>query len=90
MKTKLHLYSGLQSYVNNKDIIEVVGATIRECLNSLVAQFPDIRHVLFNKEGKLLPNVMVSINLNSSTSEKLEKSIRPGDEIYLIMVIAGG
>jgi|WetSurMetagenome_2_1015567.scaffolds.fasta_scaffold684901_2 hypothetical protein len=90
MKTKLHLYSGLQSYVNNQDTIDVVGTTIRECLNSLIAQFPEIRHVLLNKEGKLLPNVMVSINLNSPTSEKLEKSVNPGNEIYLIMVIAGG
>jgi hypothetical protein len=90
MKTKIHLYSGLQKYVNNNDVVEVTGATIRECLNDLVVQFPGIQRIIFDKTGNLIPNVMLSINLQSPTREKLEKSLNPGDELYVIMVIAGG
>jgi molybdopterin converting factor small subunit len=90
MKTKIHLYSGLQQYVNNRDFVEVFGNTIQECLNNLVEQFPDLKRIIYDKTGDLIPNVMVSINLQSPSREKLEKTIDPGDEIYIIMVIAGG
>jgi molybdopterin converting factor small subunit len=90
MKTKIHLYSGLQRYVNNQDVVEVVGTTIQECLSNLIEQFPDIRWIIFDKSDNLIPNVMISINLQSPTREKLEKSLKPGDEIYVIMIIAGG
>lgn len=90
MKTKIHLYSGLQKYINNQDVVEVFGATIQECLNDLIKKFPDLNTVIFDKTGSLIPNVMVSINLQSPTRETLEKSLNPGDELYVIMVIAGG
>jgi molybdopterin converting factor small subunit len=90
MKTKIHLYSGLQRYVNNQDVVEVVGTTIQECLSNLIEQFPDIKCIIFDKSDNLIPNVMISINLRSPTREKLEKSLKPGDEIYVIMIIAGG
>jgi molybdopterin converting factor small subunit len=90
VKTKIHLYSGLQRYVNNQDVVEVVGTTIQECLDELVEQFPAIKRIIFDKSGNLIPNVMISINLRSPTREKLEKSLEPGDELYVIMIIAGG
>jgi hypothetical protein len=90
MKTRIHLYSGLQKFVNNQDVVEVFGTTIHECLNDLVKKFPDLNMIIFDKEGNLIPNVMISINLQSPTRETLEKSINPGDELYVIIVIAGG
>ena len=90
MNTKIHIYSGLQSYTKNQDIIEVNGSTVGECLNDLARQFPNIRRSILDPEGKLLPSVLVSINLQSPHRETLEKLIVPGDEIYIILIIPGG
>jgi molybdopterin converting factor small subunit len=90
MSIRVHLYSGLHSYANNQDLVEVEGVTVGECLNNLVRQFPDVKRTLFDAEGKLLSSVLISINLQSLQREDLNKNINPGDEIYLILIIPGG
>lgn len=90
MKTRVHLYSGLYKYANKQDIVEAAGNTVGECLQDVARQYPDIKSQLFDTEGKLLSPVMISINLESRYKEELDKTINPGDEIYVILIIPGG
>ncbi|MDH5696099.1 MAG: MoaD/ThiS family protein [Dehalococcoidia bacterium] len=90
MTIKVHLYSSLQQFTNDRNMVEVSGSTIGECLNDLVKRFPKIKPVLFDKDGKLLGHIFVSVNLQSAYPEELAKVVNDGDELYIALIIAGG
>jgi len=50
MSIKVHLYSSLQQFTNDRNMVEVSGSTIGECFADLVKQFPKIKPVLFDKD----------------------------------------
>jgi len=68
----------------------VQGNTVGECLQDLVRQYPGLKQVLFDKDGKLSPQIWTSINLNSPYREALDTPLKDGDELYLILLVAGG
>jgi molybdopterin converting factor small subunit len=90
MSIKVHLYSSLRVHAGNHDLVEVRGTTVGECLDDLVSQYPDLSPLLFDDTGKLLKSVFVSINLESAYREQLAKSIKDNDNLYLILIVAGG
>ena len=90
MSVKVHLYSSLRRYADNKGIVEVDGSTVEECLQDLVRQFPSISSVLFDEAGKSLDKVFVSINLESTYREKMDAPVKESDDVYLILIVAGG
>ena len=90
MRIKVHLYSSLQRYAGNRRIIEVNGATVGECLDDLVRQYPSMAQMLFDDTGKSLDKVFVSINLESTYREKMNAPVKENDDLYLILIVAGG
>ena len=90
MSIKVNIHPVLQHYTNDRDVAEVNGTTVGECLNDLVKQFPGIERGLFNKQGRLLNYVDIYVNLQSAFPEELTKPVKDGDEIQLVMMIAGG
>jgi molybdopterin converting factor small subunit len=90
MSIKIHLYSSLRKYTDNQRIVEVNGTTVGECLNDLVRQHPSILPLLFDETRKLLDKVFVSINLESTTRENLTTPVQETDDLYLILIVAGG
>jgi len=90
MSVKVHLYSGLKGCANGKNVVEVHGSTVGECLTDLVEQFPKMKQELFKKNGKLSDAVLVSVNLKSAYPEELANPVDNSDELYIVRVIAGG
>ena len=79
MSVKVHLYSGLKGCTNGKNVVEVHGSTVGECLTDLVEQFPKMKQELFEKNGKLSGAVLVSVNLKSAYPEELANPVDPND-----------
>ncbi len=90
MSIKVHLYSRLPSFAGNRNIIEVEGSTVGQCLDDLVKQFPDLKPIILDPQGKPWPTIFISINLNSPRSEPLMQTITEKDELYIILIAAGG
>jgi len=90
MSVKVFLYSGLKEFTDGKNMVEVQGSTVGECLADLIEQFPKMKPELFDKDGKLLGRILVSINLKSAYPEELAKPIKNGDELYILRAIPGG
>lgn len=86
----MHLYSNLPQYAGNNVLAEAEGTTIRQCLDSLIKQFPALGPEIFDREGNLLPAIFVSINLKSAAGEKTSRRLEKTDELYLIKIVAGG
>ncbi|MEJ2108430.1 MAG: MoaD/ThiS family protein [Acidobacteriota bacterium] len=90
MGIRVHLYSSLRKYADTRSIVEVNGSTVGECLHDLVKRYPAIAPELFDDSGHFLDKVFVSINLESTYREKLDAPVKEKDDLYLILIVAGG
>ena len=80
----------LYQYTNQQSIAEVNGDTVGQCLDNLIKQFPDIKKALFDKNGKLLNYIDIYVNKESAYPEELAKPVKEGDELHIVITIAGG
>ena len=87
---KVNIHRAHRIYTNGLEKVEVKGNTVGDCLDQLIEQYPGMREGLFDKKGKLLNVVEVYVNNESAYPEELEKPVKNGDEIHLILMLAGG
>lgn len=73
-----------------RNVIDVHGSTVGECLNHLVKRFPNIKTQLFTSTGELFDNVLISVNGESAYPEPLTKPVKDGDELKIVFMISGG
>jgi sulfur-carrier protein len=90
MPVKVHVHATHRQYTNGLEVVEVTGGTVGECLNHLIKQYPGMEKALFAKKDKLLNVVEVYVNHTSAHPNELVKPIKDGDEIHLIIMLAGG
>jgi molybdopterin converting factor small subunit len=90
MSVKINIHPFLSQHTNNQDVVEVNGSTVGQCLEQLVARFPELRPWLFEKSGKLNRLVEIYVNMESSYPEELAKPVKDGDELHIIVIISGG
>jgi len=90
MSIKVNINPSLYHFTNNQHIAEVKGDTVGQCLDHLVKQFPGIEAALFDKNGKLLNFVDIYINGESAYPEELAKLVKDGDELHIVIAVAGG
>ena len=53
MSVKINVRPGMQQLANDRDVVEVNGKTVGECLNQLVEQFPAMKNELFDAAKKM-------------------------------------
>ena len=90
MSVKVHIHATHRQFTNGLEVVAAEGSTVGECLNHLIKQFPGMEKALFAKKGKLLNNVEIFLNHASAYPNELVKSVKDGDEIYLVTMLAGG
>jgi molybdopterin converting factor small subunit len=90
MPVKVHVHATHRQHTNGLEVVEVAGGTVGECLNHLIKQYPGMEKALFAKKDKLLNIVEVYVNHTSAHPNELVKPIKDGDEIHLIVMLAGG
>ena len=90
MSAKINIPQFFQHLTDGVKVADVNGNTVGECLTELVNQFPSVKERLFYEDGKLLSPVGIYINGESAYPEELAKPVNDGDEIQIMLVIAGG
>jgi len=90
MAVKVHIHTTHRQYTNGLEVVEVKGNTVGECLNHLVGQFPGMEKALFAKKDKLHNNVEVYLNHATAYPNELIRAVKEGDEIHLVVMLAGG
>jgi len=88
---KVLIPTPLRQFTGKQDRVEAAGATVGEVLQSLTAQYPDLRKQIFNDEGRL--RSFVNVYLNDEDIRYLGKTETPaaeGDTLSLVPSIAGG
>jgi molybdopterin synthase sulfur carrier subunit len=90
MSIRVNIHQALRHLTNNQAEVQVKGATVGECLNDLVRQFPGVKSKIFGKNGKLLNYVDIFVNLESSYPEELAMPVKDGDSLHITLIISGG
>ena len=90
MSIKVHIHPSLQHITKEHETVEVNGSTIGECFRDLITQYPELDEWLFEEKEKLSKYIDIFVNDESAYPEELAKSLKDGDEIYILMQIAGG
>ena len=90
MGIKIHLNPGMYHLADNNEIFEADGKTVGECIDQLIARYPGLRDLIFYKDGSLQTFIEIYVNRKSAAPNELEQEVRGGDEIHLVMTIAGG
>ena len=90
MSITVKIVPGLQCFGDDIEAVEVNGNTVGQCLNHLITMSPRIKKVLFDKHGKLLDYIEIYVNKETAYPEKLNKSVKDGDELHICIIIGGG
>lgn len=88
---KVLIPTPLRQYADNRDSVELPGATVGETLTALTAQHADLRRHLYNEEGRL--RSFVNVYVNDEDIRYLNKDATPvgeRDTISIVPSIAGG
>lgn len=90
MSARIAMHPFFAEHVRGKEAIEVEGNDVGGCLDSLVKQYPPIQEKLFETKDKLRGYLGIYVNGKSTFPNALTHPISDGDEIRLIVFIAGG
>lgn len=85
MSIKLKLQSVLSYYANYQQLSKVNGKTVGECLDHLTKRYPDLKRVMYDKDGKMARIIGVYINGEYAYSDELSKPVKDGDELSIIL-----
>ena len=89
MAVKVHIHTAHRQFTNGQEVVAVEGRTVGECLRDLVRQFPAMEKALFLSKQKLLNIVEVYVNHATPYANELSKRTLDGDEIHLVLMLAG-
>ena len=87
MSVKIKLNLPLMQLAGNREVIEVTGSTVRECLNELVKQIPGSENQIFNADGSL--TLLFLLN-NEAIKQDLDQPVFENDELWLLSIVNGG
>jgi len=90
MAIRVHVHTTHRQFTNGLEVVEVRGDTVGQCLGHLIQQFPGMEKALFAKKDKLLNIVEVYVNQATAYPDELAKPVKDGDEIHLVVMLAGG
>lgn len=91
MAIKVRIPTPLQKLTNQKGLVEVDAADIKEVIEKLEQSFPGIKERLCDEGGKV--RRFVNLYLNEEDIRFLnqeETSVKDGDEVSIVPAIAGG
>jgi molybdopterin converting factor small subunit len=88
LSVKITIPGHLQQFVDNHEMIEVEGATIKECLLNLNWKYPAIAPEVFDTNGEMAVIVLhEGVPIDDS---KINSPVKDGDNIVMFPIIIGG
>lgn len=90
MSVKVSLHRTHRQFTDGLEVVETQGETVGDCLDHLAREYPGMGEALFNKQGKLRRHIDVFLNLQSTYPRELATPVKDGDEIHIIVMVAGG
>ena len=91
MNIKVRVPLSFQRFTGNKAEFECHGDTVEELMANLNNQYHGIKEMLYDEEGRIRPSFSLFVNGKMVRMVKKERiSLKDGDEILIMQLIAGG
>lgn len=90
MSVKVRLHQYFQDMANGNELVDGEGSNIKELIDNLDSRFPGMKDHLLDKRGRLQGFVELFVNSEVVYPESTSMSIRDGDLIEILMIVAGG
>ena len=89
MSVTILIPSALRAFVDRKSEVEAEGATVGEALANLAAEYPDLKHQIYEDDTKL--RGFVNVFVDGTNIKKLDGLATPvAAVVTLVPAIAGG
>ena len=86
MSIKVLIPSLLYKYTDNKEVVEVDGDTVQDCIDALRDRYPELERWLY-RGGKVATFVHIGVN-NKKAS--VDDKVKDGDEVKIMLATGGG
>ena len=86
MSIKIEIPFYMRKVTNGREIIELNGNTVGECIADFIRQFPDAKD-WFDPQN---PIVWIVLNQTIVNFDQMDKKLKEGDNLSLVMVIGAG
>ena len=90
MSIRIHLHPEMAHLVGGHYIVETNGNTIGKCIEQLIVRYPALKELVFYRDGRLQNFIEIYLNRKTASPDELSRKVEDGDDIHLIMMIAGG
>ena len=91
MSVSVLIPSALRAFVDRQSEIEAEGATVGEALAQVAAQYPDLKHQIYEDDTKLRGFVNVFVDgTNIKKLNGLDTPVAAGATVMIVPAIAGG
>ncbi len=90
MRVNVKLAPILCKSTGGLELVEVKGANPLECLRDLELQFPSVRRWLYDQQGEFRSEVLFFVNGVRTFADELPQQLDDGDEVFIMLAIAGG
>jgi len=90
MTIAVNLHKTHREFTDGRETVVVSGDTVGACLENLVTAYPGLRPRLFDKKGKLRNFIEIYLNQTSAYPDELRKPTHDGDQIHIVILLAGG
>ena len=90
MSITINIHKTHREFTDNQEKLEAAGKTIGECIQDLTDRYPGMKPAIFDAKGKLLSQIEIYLNMESAYPDELKKPVKDGDEIHIVVMLAGG
>jgi hypothetical protein len=88
MNIKIKLEHAFRSFAGNREIINVKGTNVKECIDILVNSDPIFKGILYDVDGALA--TLVLLNSELIVLDDINRPITERSELFLLHMIQGG
>jgi molybdopterin converting factor small subunit len=90
MSIKIFLHPYMYYLTESRETFETDGGTVRDCLGRLIEKYPELHDLIYYKDDSLQTFIEIYINRKTAVPHELDLVVHNGDEIHLMMTVAGG
>ena len=90
MSVKVRLHQYFQDMAQGQEVVAAEGKNVKELIDDLEAKYPGMKEHLVDKRGRLQGFVEFFVNAEIVYPESTAMPIKDGDEIEILMIVAGG
>ncbi len=90
MSVTINLHKTHREFAAGRECVPVAGTTVGACIDDLTRQYPGLRERLFDKKGKLRNFIEIYLNNESAYPDEMKRATQDGDEIHIVILLAGG